>query len=239
MADETFVINAGGYIGKAPEAKLNLPVQPEKLSGFRRNEASMELENKLGLRGLELLKEEERISKKKAKLLYGGRLDQIEVGTYAGLREIHRFLFDEIYFFAGETRKLNIAKGNFRFASALYLEEALERISAMPMDTFEQIVAKYVEMNIAHPFLEGNGRSTRIWLDAMMKANLGKVVDWQKIHRDDYMAAMERSPVKDTELQVLLQAALTDRCQDQKLFMHSIDVSYQYEGYAHYRAEDL
>ena len=199
----------------------------------------MELENKLGLRGLELLKEEERISKKKAKLLYGGRLDQIEVGTYAGLREIHRFLFDEIYFFAGETRKLNIAKGNFRFVSALYLEEALERISAMPMGTFEQIVAKYVEMNIAHPFLEGNGRSTRIWLDAMMKANLGKVVDWQKIHRDDYMAAMERSPVKDTELQVLLQAALTDRCQDQKLFMHSIDVSYQYEGYAHYRAEDL
>ena len=239
MADETFVINAGGYIGKAPEAKLNLPVQPEKLSGFRRNEASMELENKLGLRGLELLKEEERISKKKAKLLYGGRLDQIEVGTYAGLREIHRFLFDEIYFFAGETRKLNIAKGNFRFVSALYLEEALERISAMPMDAFEQIVAKYVEMNIAHPFPEGNGRSTRIWLDAMMKANLGKVVDWQKIHRDDYMAAMERSPVKDTELQVLLQAALTDRCQDQKLFMHSIDVSYQYEGYAHYRAEDL
>lgn len=239
MADETFVINAGGYIGKAPEAKLNLPVQPEKLSGFRRNEASMELENKLGLRGLELLKEEERISKKKAKLLYGGRLDQIEVGTYAGLREIHRFLFDEIYFFAGETRKLNIAKENFRFVSALYLEEALERISAMPMGTFEQIVAKYVEMNIAHPFLEGNGRSTRIWLDAMMKANLGKVVDWQKIHRDDYMAAMERSPVKDTELQVLLQAALTDRCQDQKLFMHSIDVSYQYEGYAHYRAEDL
>ena len=225
--------------GKAPEAKLNIPVQPEKLSGFRRNEASMELENKLGLRGLELLKEEERISKKKAKLLYGGRLDQIEVGTYAGLQEIHRFLFDGIYFFAGETRKLNIAKGNFRFASALYLEEALERISVMPMDTFEQIVAKYVEMNIAHPFLEGNGRSTRIWLDAMMKANLGKVVDWQKIHRDDYMAAMERSPVKDTELRVLLQAALTDRCQDQKLFMHSIDVSYQYEGYAHYRAEDL
>ncbi len=199
----------------------------------------MELENKLGLRGLELMWEEERISKKKAKLLYGGQLDQIEVGTYAGLREIHRFLFDEIYPFAGETRKLNIAKGNFRFASALYLEEALERISAMPMDTFEQIVAKYVEMNIAHPFLEGNGRSTRIWLDAMLKANLGKVVDWRKISRDDYMAAMERSPVRDTELRVLLQDVLTDCFQDQELFMHSIDASYQYEGYAHYRAKDL
>ena len=199
----------------------------------------MELENKLGLKGLELMREEERISKKKAKLLYSGRLDQIEVGTYAGLREIHSFLFDEIYSFAGETRKLNIAKGNFRFASALYLEEALERISVMPMGTFEQIIAKYVEMNIAHPFLEGNGRSTRIWLDAMLKANLGKVVDWQKINRDDYMAAMERSPVKDTELRVLLQDALTDRFQDQELFMHSIDASYQYEGYAHYRAKDL
>ena len=199
----------------------------------------MELENRLGLKGLELMREEERISKKKAKLLYGGRLNQIEVGTYAGLREIHRFLFDEIYPFAGETRKMNIAKGNFRFASALYLEEALERISAMPMDTFEQIVAKYVEMNIAHPFLEGNGRSARIWLDAIMKAKLGKVVDWQRIDRDDYMAAMERSPVKDTELRALLQDALTDRCQDQELFMHSIDASYQYEGYAHYQAKDL
>jgi len=199
----------------------------------------MELENKLGLKGLELMREEERISKKKAKLLYEGQLDQIEVGTYAGLQEIHRFLFHEIYSFAGETRKLNIAKGNFRFASALYLEEALERISAMPMDTFDQIVAKYIEMNIAHPFLEGNGRSTRIWLDAMLKSILEKVVDWQKISRDDYMAAMERSPVKDTELRILLQDALAVYCQDQELFMHSIDASYQYEGYAHYRAKDL
>ena len=199
----------------------------------------MELENKLGLKGLELMREEERISKKKAKILYGGRLDQIEVGTYAGLQEIHRFLFDEIYPFAGTTRELNIAKGHFRFASTLYLEEALERISAMPMETFEQIVAKYVEMNIAHPFLEGNGRSGRIWLDAMLKAKLGKVVDWQRISRDDYMAAMERSPVKDTELRVLLQDALTNRCQDQELFMRSIDASYLYEGYAHYQAKDL
>lgn len=199
----------------------------------------METENKPGLQGLELMREEERISKKKAKILYGGRLDRIEVGTYAGLQEIHSFLFNEIYPFAGETRKLNIAKGNFRFASALYLEEALERISAMPMDTFEEIIAKYVEMNIAHPFLEGNGRSARIWLDAMLKAKLGKVVDWQQIDRDDYMAAMERSPVKDTELRILVQAALTDRFEDQELFMHSIDASYLYEGYAHYQAKDL
>lgn len=199
----------------------------------------MEIENKLGLHGVELMREEERISKKKAKLLYGGQLDQIEVGTYAGLQEIHRFLFDEIYPFAGETRKLNIAKGNFRFASALYLEEALRQISAMPMDTFEEIVAKYIEMNIAHPFLEGNGRSARIWLDAMLKTNIGKVVNWQQIDRDDYLAAMERSPAKDTELRVLLQSALTDHYQDQDLFMHSIDASYQYEGYTHYQAKDL
>lgn len=199
----------------------------------------MELENKLGLQGIELMQEEERISKKKAKLLYGGLLDKIEVGTYAGLKEIHRCLFEEIYPFAGETRTLNIAKGNFRFASALYLEEALGQISAMPMDTFEQIIAKYVEMNIAHPFLEGNGRSTRIWLDAMLKAKLGKVVDWQKINREDYMMAMERSPVKDTELKLLLEGALTDRCDDQELFMHSIDASYHYEGYAHYKASEL
>ena len=199
----------------------------------------MELENKLGLMGLELMQEEERISKKRAKILYGGQLDQIEVGTYAGLQAIHRFLFEEIYPFAGETRKLNIAKGNFRFASALYLEEALQQISAMSMDTFEQIVAKYVEMNIAHPFLEGNGRSARIWLDAMLKDRLRRVVDWQRINRDDYLAAMERSPVKDTELRALLQDALTDRCEDQELFMHSIDASYRYEGYAHYQAKHL
>ena len=199
----------------------------------------MELENKLGLQGLELMMAQERISKRKAKELYGGKLDQIGTGTYAGLQEIHRFLFEEIYPFAGETRKLNIAKGNFRFASALYLEEALRQISAMPMNTFEQIIAKYVEMNIAHPFLEGNGRSTRIWLDGMLKKQIGKVVDWQRISRDDYMAAMERSPVKDTELRILLQGALTDRCQEHELFMHSIDASYRYEGYAHYRAKEL
>ena len=203
-------------------------------------EGSMELKNKLNLEGLEFQHEEERISKQKAKRLYDEHiLDTYETGTYAGLQAIHRWLFEDIYDFAGQTRKLNLAKGSFRFASAIYLDEALRQISNMPQRTFDQIIAKYIEMNIAHPFLEGNGRATRIWLDAMMKANLGKVVDWQKIHRDDYMAAMERSPVKDTELRVLLQAALTDRCQDQKLFMHSIDVSYQYEGYAHYRAEDL
>ena len=199
----------------------------------------MVLENKLGLDGIELMRAEERISKRRAKLLYEGRLDDVEVGTYAGLQAIHRYLFEEIYPFAGQTRKLNLSKGGFRFASALYLDEALEKISAMPRETFEQIVAKYVEMNIAHPFLEGNGRSARIWLDAMLKAALGRVVDWQKIPREDYLLAMERSPVRDTELRELLKNALTDRVADRELYMHSIDASYGYEGYAAYRAKDV
>lgn len=199
----------------------------------------MALENKLGLSGVELMQAEERISKRRAKQLYGGLLNSLEVGTYAGLQAIHRCLFEEIYPFAGQTRRLNLSKGSFRFASALYLDEALDKISAMPQDTFEQIVAKYVEMNIAHPFLEGNGRSARIWLDAMLKSSLGRVVDWQKIPREDYLLAMERSPVRDTELRLLLQSALTDRVEDQELYMHSIDSSYGYEGYAAYRAEDV
>lgn len=199
----------------------------------------MTLENKLGLDGIELMLAEERISKRKAKLLYEGLLDGIEVGTYAGLQAIHRCLFEEIYPFAGQTRRLNMSKGGFRFASALYLDEALEKISAMPQDTFDQIVAKYVEMNIAHPFLEGNGRSTRIWLDAMLKAALGRVVDWQTIPREDYLLAMERSPVRDTEIKQLLKNALTDRVKDRELYMHSIDASYGYEGYAAYRADEV
>jgi len=199
----------------------------------------MALENKLGLDGIELMRAEERISKKKAKLLYGGLLDGIEVGTYAGLQAIHKCLFEEIYPFAGQTRRLNLSKGGFRFASALYLDEALVRISAMPHVTFEEIIAKYVEMNIAHPFLEGNGRSARIWLDAMMKSALGRVVDWQRISREDYLLAMERSPVRDTELRQLLQGAMTDRVEDQELYMHSIDVSYGYEGYTAFRAEEV
>ena len=164
----------------------------------------MELKNKLGLEGLAFQLEEERISKQKAKRLFEEHvLDTFEVGTYAGLQAIHRWLFEDIYDFAGQTRTLNIAKGGFRFASAIYLDEALERISDMPQRTFEQIVAKYIEMNVAHPFLEGNGRATRIWLDAILKKELGKVVDWSRVGRDDYLAAMERSPVKDTEIRLL------------------------------------
>ena len=200
----------------------------------------MELKNKLGLEGHAFLEEEERISKQKAKRLFEERvLDTFEVGTYAGLQAIHRWLFEDIYDFAGQTRTLNIAKGNFRFASALYLDEALRQISAMPQETFEQIVAKYVEMNIAHPFLEGNGRSTRIWLDAILRKELGRVVDWSRVDRDDYLAAMERSPVRDTEIRMLLQAALTDRTEDRAVFMHSIDASYRYEGYNRYKTEEL
>ena len=199
----------------------------------------MALENKLGLGGIELMRAEEQISKRRAKQLYDGLLDQIEVGTYAGLQAIHKHLFEEIYPFAGQTRKLNKSKGGFRFVSALYLDEALEKITAMPMDTFEQIVAKYVEMNIAHPFLEGNGRSARIWLDAMLKSALGRVVDWQRIDREDYLLAMERSPVRDTEIKQLLENALTDRIDDQELYMHSIDASYGYEGYTAFRIKDI
>ena len=200
----------------------------------------MELKNKLGPEGLAFLQEEERISKRKAKLLFEDHvLDTFEVGTYAGLQAIHRWMFEDICDFAGETRKLNIAKGGFRFASALYLEEALRQISAMPQKTFEQIVAKYVEMNIAHPFLEGNGRSTRIWLDAILRKELGRVVDWSKVDREDYLAAMERSPVRDTEIRLLLQAALTDRTEDRTVFIHSIDASYRYEGYNRYKTEEL
>ena len=200
----------------------------------------MELPNRLGLTGLAFLREEERISKTKAKRLFEECvIDTFEVGTYAGLQAIHRWLFEDIYDFAGETRKLNIAKGSFRFASALYLDDALRQISAMPQDTYEQIIAKYVEMNIAHPFLEGNGRATRIWLDCMLKQELGRVVDWSRVDREDYLLAMERSPVRDTEIRLLLQSALTDRVNDRLILMHSIDASYRYEGYNQYKTEDL
>lgn len=200
----------------------------------------MELKNKLGLEGLAFLQEEERISKQKAKRLYDEHvLDTFEVGTYGGLQAIHRWLFEDIYDFAGRTRTLNIAKGNFRFASAIYLDEALERISAMPQKTFEQIIAKYIEMNVAHPFLEGNGRAARIWLDAILKKELGRVVDWSRVDREDYLAAMERSPVKDTEIRVLLEKALTDQTDDRTLFMHGIDASYRYEGYSRFKTENI
>ena len=200
----------------------------------------MELKNKLGLEGLEFQHEEERISKQKAKRLYDeGVLDTFEVGTYAGLQAIHRWLFEELYDFAGETRTLNLAKGNFRFASALYLDEALRQISRMPQGTFDEIISKYIEMNIAHPFLEGNGRATRIWLDAMLKKELGQVINWAQVDRSDYLAAMERSPVKDTEIKELLRAALTDETESRAVFLHGIDASYRYEGYTRYKTEEV
>ena len=200
----------------------------------------MELNNRLGLTGAAFDEAQERISKRQAKRLFDlGLLDAREVGTYATLQFIHRWLFGEIYDFAGETRRLNLSKGGFRFASALYLDEALRQISAMPQQTFEQIVAKYVEMNIAHPFLEGNGRSTRIWLDHILKTQLGVVVDWSRVDREDYLLAMERSPVRDTEIRLLLQNALTDQIADRAIFMNGVDASYRYEGYDTYRTDAL
>ena len=201
----------------------------------------MALENKLGLTSsADLAREEERISKKKAVQLYeSGQLDQLTPGTVSALQEIHRVLFEEIYDFAGKIRTVNLAKGNFRFAPVLYLESALNSIERMPQSTFEQIVEKYVEMNIAHPFREGNGRSMRIWLDLMLKKELGQVVDWSLVSREDYLLAMERSPVRDTELKVLLKNALTDAVDSREVFLKGIDHSYEYEGYTAFRAEDL
>ena len=201
----------------------------------------MTLENKLGITdSQELARAEERISKQKALALFeSGALDQIAPGTFAALAQIHRALFVDIYDFAGDLRTVNIAKGHFRFASALYLEAAVAEIERMPQNDFDEIVAKYVEMNVAHPFREGNGRSMRIWLDQMLKAALGKVVDWSLVDKEDYLLAMERSPVRDTEIKTLLGAALTDRVADRVLFMKGIDRSYEYEGYTAYRTEAL
>lgn len=199
------------------------------------------LENKLNITNQqELAREEERITKLKAlKLFDTNEIENIEVGTYKGLSKIHKFLFEDIYSFAGKIRKENIAKGNFRFASCMYLEDVLKKIDDMPQTNFEDIVKKYVEMNIAHPFREGNGRSTRIWLDMILKKELNKVVDWSKVDKEDYLLAMERSPVKDTEIRLLLQNALTDKVNDRLVFMKGIDTSYQYEGYYTYKLEDL
>lgn len=183
---------------------------------------------------------EEKISKLKAlKLFDTNEMENIEVGTFEGLSIIHKFLFEDIYSFAGKIRKENIAKGNFRFASCMYLEDVLKKIDDMPQTSFEDIIKKYVEMNIAHPFREGNGRSTRIWLDMILKKELNKVVDWSKVDKEDYLLAMERSPVKDTEIKLLLQNALTDKVNDRLVFMKGVDTSYQYEGYYTYKLEDL
>lgn len=201
----------------------------------------MTLENKLGISdSQELARAEERISKQKALALFeSGALDQMAPGTFAALAQIHRALFVDIYDFAGDLRTVNIAKGHFRFASALYLEAAVAEIERMPQNNFDEIVAKYVEMNVAHPFREGNGRSMRIWLDQMLRAALGKVVDWSLVDKEDYLLAMERSPVRDTEIKTLLGAALTDRVADRVLFMKGLDRSYEYEGYTAYRTEVL
>jgi len=199
------------------------------------------LENKLGITNfLDLAHEEERITKLKALELFDtNKIDEFEIGTFKGLSCIHKYLFDDIYSFAGKIRKENIAKGNFRFASCMYLEDILHKIDNMPQDTFENIIKKYVEMNIAHPFREGNGRSTRIWLDLILKKELNKVIDWSKVNKDDYLLAMERSPVKDLEIRLLLQNSLTDKINDRQVFMKGIDSSYEYEGYNAYPIFEL
>jgi cell filamentation protein len=199
------------------------------------------LENKLGIiNQLELNRVEERVSKENAKRLYdSGDIDRIEVGTFKGLSYIHNYLFEDIYEFAGKVRSQNISKGNFRFAPVMYLEIALEHIDKMPQRNLDEIVAKYVEMNIAHPFREGNGRATRIWLDLILKKELKRVVDWNLINKEDYLSAMERSPVKDLEIKYLISNALTDKINDREIFMKGIDISYYYEGYTEYNVDEL
>lgn len=201
----------------------------------------MILENKLNITNqVELAKVEEKISKHKAKALFdSGDIEKVQVGTFSGLAYIHAYLFEDIYFFAGEMRKVNIAKGNFRFAPLMYLETALNHIDLMPQKSYDEIIEKYVEMNIAHPFREGNGRATRIWLDLILKKELKQVIDWNLVDKDDYLSAMERSVVKDIEIKFLLKQALTDQIDDRALFMKGIDVSYYYEGYSEFKTEEL
>lgn len=201
----------------------------------------MALENKLGITdSAELAREEEKISKKKAVWLFeSGTLDTLPVGTFSALQAIHKYLFEDIYDFAGKLRTVNIAKSNFRFAPLIYLEAALANIDKMPQSTYDEIIEKYVEMNIAHPFREGNGRSTRIWLDLMLKKGISKVVDWSKADKEDYLLAMERSPIKDTEIKVVLRSALTSDINNRELYMKGIDHSYYYEGYTTFKTEEL
>ncbi|SUY46813.1 protein involved in cell division [Clostridium putrefaciens] len=201
----------------------------------------MALNNKLQITdSVELARVEEKISKKKAvELFQSGYLDSLEAGKYNALAQIHRYLFEDIYEFAGVIRDVNIAKGNFRFAPVMYLKASLEHIESMPQSSFDEIIEKYVEMNIAHPFREGNGRSTRIWLDLILKKELGKVVNWSEVDKSDYFLAMERSPIKDIEIKHLLKEALTDKVNDREIYMKGIDTSYYYEGYTVYKTEDL
>ncbi|WP_127580293.1 protein adenylyltransferase Fic [Paenibacillus koleovorans] len=201
----------------------------------------MTLENKLGITdSSELAHVEEKFGKKKAlEMFESGLLDTFEVGTFKALSEIHKCLFGEIYDFAGKIRDVNIAKGGFRFVPVMYLEVALDNIAKMPQSNFDEIIEKYVEMNVAHPFREGNGRSTRIWLDTLLKKEIKQVVDWSKVDKEDYLLAMERSPIKDVEIKVLLKAALTDKINDREVYMKGIDASYHYEGYSVYKTENL
>lgn len=201
----------------------------------------MTLKNKLGIENsAELAREEEKISKKKAiELFEKGIINNLEAGKFSTLKTIHKYLFGDIYDFAGEIRTVNIAKGNFRFAPLMYLEVALENIDKMPQSTFDEIIEKYVEMNIAHPFREGNGRSTRIWLDHILKNEIGKVVDWSNVDKEDYLLAMERSPIKDIEIKYLLKSSLTDEINSRDVYMKGIDHSYYYEGYTTYKIEEL
>jgi cell filamentation protein len=201
----------------------------------------MILENKLNITNqVDLARAEEKISKQKAKQLFdSGDISKAEVGTFAGLAFIHAYLFDDIYSFAGKIRDVNIAKGNFRFAPLMYLEPSLAHINKMPQGNFEEIIEKYVEMNIAHPFREGNGRATRIWLDLILKKEIQQVVNWNLVDKEEYLSAMQRSVVKDVEIKVLLKQALTERIHDRALFMKGIDVSYYYEGYSEFKTEEL
>lgn len=201
----------------------------------------MALENKLNITdSAELAREEERITKKKAVELYDkGLLDGLEAGVFSSLSFIHKYLFEELYGFAGVVRDVNLAKGGFRFAPVMYLGSALEHVSNMKQSTFDEIIEKYVEMNIAHPFREGNGRATRIWLDLILKKELGMVVDWSKVDKEDYLLAMERSPVKDIEIKHILKNALTDKINDRELYMKGIDNSYHYEGYNAFKTKEV
>ena len=201
----------------------------------------MILENKLNITDpAELAREEEKISKKRAKKMFDTEyLNTLDAGTFQSLKAIHKYLFEEIYEFAGEIRKVNIAKGNFRFTPLAYIEEAVKNIEKMPQSTYEEIIEKYVEMNIAHPFREGNGRSTRIWLDLILKKELHLVVDWSKVDKTDYLLAMERSPIKDTEIKELLKQALTDKTNDREIYMKGIDNSYLYEGYLSFKTDEV
>ena len=208
---------------------------------YIRKDKTMILENKLNITDpAELAREEEKISKKKAKEMFETSfLDKLEAGTFESLKQIHKFLFEDIYDFAGVLRKVNIAKGNFRFTPLTYLDEAIKNIENMPQSNFDEIIEKYVEMNVAHPFREGNGRSTRIWLDLILKKELNLVVDWSKVDKTDYLLAMERSPIKDTEIKGLLKNALTDKINDREIYKKGIDNSYLYEGYATFKTDEL